>query len=57
MAAQKKHRPRKAARTDKAESHFLPADPPARNPYLLTFSIILLLGWMGLLAWLVARIT
>ncbi len=57
MARQKKRRSRKAARAPKPESRFLPADPPARNPYLLTFSIILLLGWMGLLAWLVARIT
>ena len=56
MAAKKKRRSRKAAHADKPESRFLPADPPARNPYLLTFSIILLLGWMGLLAWLVARI-
>jgi hypothetical protein len=57
MAGQKKRRSRKAARAPKPESRFLPADPPARNRYLLTFSIILLLGWMGLLAWLVARIT
>jgi len=57
MARQKKRRSRKAARAPKPESRFLPADPPARNRYLLSFSIILLLGWMALLAWLVARIT
>jgi hypothetical protein len=56
MAAQKKRRSKKAARDESTPPHFLPADPPSRSPVLLTLSIILLLGWLGLLAWIVARI-
>ena len=56
MAARKKRRSKKAVRDESTPSHFLPADPPARSPVLLTLSIILLLSWLGLLAWIVARI-
>jgi hypothetical protein len=56
MAARKKRRSKKAVRDESTPSRFLPADPPARSPVLLTLSIILLLSWLGLLAWIVARI-
>ena len=56
MAARKKKQAQKAQSDEKKPSRFLPADPPARSPLLLTLSIILLLGWLGLLVWIVARI-
>jgi hypothetical protein len=56
MAARKKRRSKKVARDESTPPRFLPAAPPARSPVLLTLSIILLLSWLGLLAWIVARI-
>ena len=57
MAGRKKKKAYQKRKSDeKNPSRFLPADPPARSPLLLTLSIILLVGWLGLLGWIVARI-
>lgn len=56
MAVDKKNRSAREARSKEPVSQFLPADPETKNPLLLGVSIVLLIGWLGLLAWIVTRI-
>ncbi len=57
MAGRKKKKAyQKKQSGEKNHSRILPADPPVRSPLLLTLSIILLVGWLALLGWIVARL-
>jgi hypothetical protein len=55
VAKKKAHKSGRSRQHDDSQTPtFVPADPPARNAWLLKLTLLLAIGWLALLGWLAA---